>query len=161
MNTDEPAHFAWEQTELHFITAAPKEPIEAEIVGGNLAMWQCVIGTPYAGKAKGKILFLEDTGLTTDEIDRRLTHLWMAGKLSEVKGIIFGKFDTDVPYLAVWARRFTQEEVLAERCKELAIPAIFGMMIGHINDQTTVPIGCQAELDVDAGTLTLLEQAVQ
>ena len=33
-------------------------------------------------------------------------------------------------------------------------------MIGHLDDQTTVPIGCEAELDVAAGTLTLLENAV-
>ena len=33
-------------------------------------------------------------------------------------------------------------------------------MIGHINEQTTIPIGCEAELDVDAGTLTLLEVGV-
>ena len=34
------------------------------------------------------------------------------------------------------------EEVLAERCLELGIPAITGLMIGHIDDFTTVPIGC-------------------
>ena len=33
-------------------------------------------------------------------------------------------------------------------------------MIGHIEDKTVVPIGIQARLDVDAGTLTLLEAAV-
>jgi muramoyltetrapeptide carboxypeptidase LdcA involved in peptidoglycan recycling len=33
-------------------------------------------------------------------------------------------------------------------------------MIGHIPDQGFVPIGCEAELDADAGTLTLLEAGV-
>ena len=33
-------------------------------------------------------------------------------------------------------------------------------MIGHIRDQFTVPIGVQAEIDAEAGTITLLEPAV-
>jgi len=34
------------------------------------------------------------------------------------------------------------------------------LMIGHVNDKTVVPVGLQAELDADAGTLQLLEAAV-
>jgi muramoyltetrapeptide carboxypeptidase len=34
------------------------------------------------------------------------------------------------------------------------------VMIGHIDDQATLPVGCLAELDADAGTLTLLEPGV-
>ena len=34
-------------------------------------------------------------------------------------------------------------------------------MIGHVDDQTTLPIGCLAELDAEAGTLTLLEPGVE
>ena len=34
-------------------------------------------------------------------------------------------------------------------------------MIGHIEDQTVVPIGVNARLDVDEGTLKLLEPAVR
>ena len=33
-------------------------------------------------------------------------------------------------------------------------------MLGHIEDKTAVPLGVQARLDVDAGSLTLLEAAV-
>jgi muramoyltetrapeptide carboxypeptidase LdcA involved in peptidoglycan recycling len=33
-------------------------------------------------------------------------------------------------------------------------------MIGHVEDKTVVPVGARARLDVDAGTLTLLEEAV-
>ena len=66
----------------------------------------------------------------------------------------------DISYTATWAHRFALEQVLAERCLELGIPAITHLMFGHIDDFTTVPLGCQAELDVEAGTLTLLEPAV-
>ena len=33
-------------------------------------------------------------------------------------------------------------------------------MIGHVKEQAFVPLGVEAELDADAGTLTLLEPAV-
>ena len=74
-------------------------------------------------------------------------------------GIIFGKF-VDCGYQSVWAKRFTLSEVLSERCKALGLPALGGLMIGHVDDQTIVPIGGRAELDVEAGTLTLIEEVV-
>ena len=38
---------------------------------------------------------------------------------------------------------------------------VFSLMIGHVEDMTVVPLGVEAELDVDAGTLRLLEMAVR
>ncbi|MEM7118872.1 MAG: LD-carboxypeptidase [Chloroflexota bacterium] len=130
-----------------------------QLIGGNLTLITDLLGTTYEPDFQGKILFLENCGLTTDEIDRSLSHLWLAGKLQQVNGIVFGQF-ADISYLSNWAKRFTLAEVLAERCKDLNIPSIAGLMFGHIDDMTTIPLGCEAELDVDAGTLTLLENAV-
>jgi muramoyltetrapeptide carboxypeptidase len=132
---------------------------QGQLIGGNLTLMADLLGTPYEPDFRGKILFLEDIGTTTDEIDRHLSHLWLAGKLQQVSGIAFGKFE-DIRYLSTWAKRFTLEEVLAERCQPLKVPTIAGLMFGHIDDQTTIPIGCEAELDVEAGALTLLEKAV-
>ncbi len=133
--------------------------VQGQLIGGNLTLVVDLLGTPFEPDFRGKILFLEDCGMTTDEVDRRLSHLWLAGKLQEVAGIVFGKFD-DVSYLSTWVRRFSLEEVIAERCVDLNIPALAGLMFGHGVEQTTIPIGCEAELDVDQGTLTLLETAV-
>ena len=133
--------------------------VKGQLLGGNLRLMADLIGTPYESDFKGKLLFIEEVGVTTDEVDRCLSQLWLAGKLQAVVGIAYGQC-VDISYLSTWAKRFTLEEVLAERCIELGIPAITGLMIGHIDDQTTVPIGCEAELDVEAGTLTLLEAAV-
>lgn len=130
-----------------------------QLIGGNLQVLVHLLGTPYEPEFKGKILFLEGVSGTADEMDRALSHLWLAGKLQEVSGIAFGQF-VDVGQVVNWAKRFTLEEVLAEHCLELNIPALSGLMIGHIDDQATIPIGCEAELDADAGTLTLVEAAV-
>ena len=85
-----------------------------------------------------------------------LTQLWLAGKLQQATGIVFGKFtkaDDD-------GNTFSIEEVIRMRCEPLGIPVIRGLMIGHVKDQTVVPVGLQARLDADAGTLQLLEPAV-
>jgi len=40
------------------------------------------------------------------------------------------------------------------------VPAWHGAMIGHIEQQFTVPIGIEAEVDASRGTIRLLEAAV-
>ena len=53
------------------------------------------------------------------------------------------------------------EEVLRARCENLGIPVVKGLMIGHTQDQTVVPLGLIARLDADERKLTLLEMAVK
>jgi muramoyltetrapeptide carboxypeptidase len=52
------------------------------------------------------------------------------------------------------------EAVLEQRCEGLSIPVMRGLMIGHVDDQSIIPVGANAELDADAGTLTLLGRAL-
>jgi len=129
---------------------------EGHLVGGNLSLLVTLLGTPFEPNFEGGILFLEDIDEPPYSVDRMLTHLWMAGKLEQVAGIVLGKF-TDDDYDS---NTFSMEQVLRDRLEPLGIPAIRGVMIGHIEDKTVVPLGIRARLDVDAGTLTLLEAAV-
>lgn len=126
------------------------------LIGGNLSLISRLLGTPYEPDFRDSILFLEDVHEAPYRIDRMLTHLWLAGKLDQVAGIVMGKFTDSKDE----GNTFSLEEVMEQRFVPLGKPAIRGLMIGHINDQTVVPIGVQAELDADAGTLTLLEPAV-
>ena len=126
------------------------------LVGGNLSLVATLIGTPYEPDFRGSILFLEDTDEAPYRIDRMLTQLWLAGKLQQAAGIVFGKFTKADDE----GNTFSIEEVIRERCEPLGIPVIRGLMIGHVKDKTVVPIGLQAKLDADAGTLQLLEAAV-
>lgn len=126
------------------------------LIGGNLTLMCSLLGTPFEPDFRDKILFLEDVGEAPYRIDRMLTQLWLAGKLDEVAGIVFGKFteaDTD-------ENTFSIEHVLRERCGGLEVPVIRGLMIGHVEDQTVVPVGALAELDGDSGTLTLRERVL-
>ncbi len=132
---------------------------QGQLIGGNLTLLSHLIGTPYAPDFSGKILFLEDVSESVYRIDRMLTQLLLAGQLQRVAGIVLGKF-TDCKPVYSSGSSLSLTEVLEDRCGSLGVPVLRGLMIGHINDQTVVPVGCAAELDVEVGTLRLLESPV-
>lgn len=128
------------------------------LVGGNLTVISALMGSSYLPNWEGHILFLEDVGEGIYRIDRMLTQLKLAGVLDQISGFVFGKCtdcDADSGYSS-----FTLEEVLEDHIKPLGIPAYGGAMIGHISKKFTIPIGIEAEMDADAGTITLTESAV-
>lgn len=126
------------------------------LMGGNLSLLTHLMGTPYEPDFQGRILFLEDIDEAPYQVDRMLTQLWLTGKLQQVAGVVLGKFsrsDDD-------GNSFSLEEVFEQRFVPMGVPTLRGLMIGHVSDRASLPLGIEAELDVDAGTLTLLEPAV-
>ena len=130
---------------------------QGELIGGNLSLMVKLIGTPYEPDYRNKILFLEDIEEAPYRIDGMLTHLSLAGRLQQVAGIIFGKC-TDCE--AESAPSLSIEQVLFDRFAQLNIPIIRGLMIGHIDDLATIPIGAKAKLTTTPPALTLQETAV-
>lgn len=128
------------------------------LLGGNLTVLTAIVGTPYLPDLDGAILFLEDTGEAVYRMDRMLTHLKLAGLLGRIKGFVFGRCTDCKPGEGYGA--LTLDEVFADHVKPLGVPAFRGSMIGHIDRQFTVPVGLEAEIDADAGTIRLLEPAV-
>ncbi|MCB1020703.1 MAG: LD-carboxypeptidase [Acidobacteria bacterium] len=128
------------------------------LVGGNLTLLSGMLGTPYAPDFRGKILFFEDTDEAPYRIDRMLTQLWLAGALEAAAGFAIGKFTEATPGRG---RSRSIEAILRDRFEPLGKPALRGLMIGHIPDQGFIPVGCEAALDADAQTLTLLEPGVR
>jgi muramoyltetrapeptide carboxypeptidase len=50
--------------------------------------------------------------------------------------------------------------VMADLLGGLGIPMVWELGFGHIPGQLTIPLGVEATLDADAGTLTLTEPAL-
>jgi len=148
----------WLDAENRVATLVPGRA-RGRLLGGNLCLMSHLCGTPYFPDLRGAILFLEDVEEAYYRIDRMLTQLWLSGALAGVAGMAFGKFTNCNPSQFFLQNR-PLEDILAERCRALGVPTISGIMVGHIEDQTTLPVGCLAELDADAGTLTLLEPGV-
>jgi muramoyltetrapeptide carboxypeptidase len=87
------------------------------------------------------------------------TQLRLAGILQQVKGVVWGTCNKCDPGEGFGS--LTIPDVLDDHVKPLGVPAYYGAMIGHVERQFTVPLGVQAELDANAGTLTMLESAVR
>lgn len=125
---------------------------QGRLIGGSLTLLTHLLGTPYAPDFTDAILFLEDVNEAPYRIDRMLTALWLAGVFEQIKGLAFGKFtkaETSGPSLSVG-------QVLRERTANLDVPVVSGLMIGHIEDQATLPVGAMAELDANTQTLRII-----
>ena len=131
---------------------------EGRLIGGNLTLLQCLVGTPYFPHLAGAILFLEDVGEDLYRVDRMLAHLRLCGALQHLAGVLIGRF-TDLERSGKdGALGF--DEVLSHYFAPLGVPVAYGFPVGHIEDQWTLPLGVLARLDADAAELDVLESAV-
>lgn len=124
------------------------------LVGGNLSLVAALMGTPYELDTRGAILFLEDTHEELYRIDRMLTTLWLGGKFDSIAGFAWGRC-TDCP---VKGPSLSLGEIFRERFSH--VPSVSGLSFGHIEKKLTLPLGVNATLDADAGTMTVNEAAV-
>lgn len=154
----------WEENEDRAFQALPlvQGMAEGALVGGNLSLMCSLMGTPYDIDFTDKIVFIEEIGESPYRVDRMLTQLLNSGKLSQAKGIAMGVFrgcetKPDDPDFALST---SLENVLEDRFSKLEIPVLYGLPIGHIDDNATLPFGVQAELDVEKMSLRLLESGV-
>ncbi|APG61233.1 S66 peptidase family protein [Christiangramia salexigens] len=131
-----------------------------ELLGGNLSVLTSLMGTPYFPKNwKNKILYLEDIGEKIYAVDRMMSQLKLGGVLEEISGFVFGKCNACDPGGSGYGS-LTMEEVMDHYIKPLGIPAFSGAMIGHIDENSTIPNGIKAEMNAEAGSIQLLDPAV-
>lgn len=129
------------------------------LLGGCLSLIAPLMGTPFMPDLEGAILVLEDIDEEVYRIDRYFAQFRSAGILDRIAGLVFGTFinwepsETDKPFL-------TLEQVIDDYVSDLPIPVAAGLAYGHGEAKVTLPIGVQAELDADQGTLSIVEPAV-
>ncbi|MEU6302409.1 S66 peptidase family protein [Streptomyces chartreusis] len=124
-------------------------------LGGCLSLLAADTGTPHARtSARGGLLCLEDVGEQTYRLDRYLTQLLRAGLFDGVRGVLLGSWQACEPQERVRA-------LLLDRLGGLGVPVVEEFGFGHCEGALTIPFGVPAELDADAGTLTLDEPALR
>lgn len=151
-----------------FIPKSFKET-SAPLVGGNLAVWNSLLGTPYAGKASGKLLLLEEVGENIGRINRMLHQLLQSSGLKNVKAIVLGDFtdcnDTAplalkelptpltesflksppssamAPIRTVLSSSEALKQIFKEFGKKTEIAIFKGMPVGHGEHQTAIELG--------------------
>ena len=121
--------------------------VQGRLVGGNLSLVACLLGTRWAWQAQDAILFLEDVSEELYRVDRLLTQLRLAGVLHAAAGFVLGSF--------------TESESPAALLREFLLPlnkpVLGGWPSGHGTPNLPLPMGVQVTMDAPAGTLTLLE----
>ena len=134
---------------------------EAILYGGCLSILVASLGTPYEINSAGTILFLEDVAAKPFQIDRMLMHLKLAGKLDDIRGIIFGEM---LDCVQTANQGYSLEQVVMRIVGDLGVPVAFGIRSGHVTSRNiTLPFGVRARLTVDRGqvSLRILESAVE
>jgi muramoyltetrapeptide carboxypeptidase len=130
------------------------------LYGGCLSILVAALGTPYEINTAGTILFIEDIAAKPYQIDRMLMQLKLAGKLKDVRGIIFGEM---VDCRQTPTQDYTLEGVVLRVVGDLGIPVAFGLRSGHVSRANiTLPFGVKAHLGVsDKVKLRILESATR
>jgi muramoyltetrapeptide carboxypeptidase len=124
------------------------------LAGGNLALLAALVGTPWAPNFDGAIVVLEDVNEAIYRIDRMLQQLRLAGIFRGARALVFGDCCNCPEESDDGAR--TLDDVLLELAEALEVPCVAGVPVGHIEQQWTIPLGAEAELDAGARRLTVV-----
>ena len=150
----------WDVRINNGVMALAEGEAEGRLYGGCLSILVASLGTPYEIKTDDTILFLEDIGAKPYQIDRMLMQLKLAGKLENVRGLIFGEM---IDCIQAANQDYTLQEVIMRIVGELNIPVAYGLKSGHVtSNNITLPLGVKAKLQVEKEQvgIKILESAV-
>jgi muramoyltetrapeptide carboxypeptidase len=116
------------------------------LVGGNLALVQQTIGTPYEIDTTDAILFLEEVRDPMSFVDERLVQLRATGLLAKVRGIVFGHLSLDR------SEEDDFEDFVLDLIGDLGVPVLMDFPAGHDSPNLTLPLGTEVELVVEETT---------
>jgi muramoyltetrapeptide carboxypeptidase len=130
---------------------------EGRLTGGSLTLVAASLGTPWEIDTRGAILMLEDTTELPYRMDRMLSQLEAAGKLSDVVGIGIGSthdcIDARYPDRDV-------ETIFRDFFEGLDVPVVTDLPFGHCTANMAWPMGGRAAIDAHRGEIEILESAV-
>jgi muramoyltetrapeptide carboxypeptidase len=133
---------------------------EGRLTGGTLSMLASSLGTAYEIDTRGRIVFMEDVDEEPYRVDRMLTQLIAAGKLSDAAGLAVGNFTGAKARNCPAKKSLTLNQVFADHLLPLKLPILANVAVGHVPDQVTLPYGAMARVDAGAGTLEVLQAGV-
>lgn len=135
-------------------TGVPNRPgtVTAPLTGGNLAVLDALVSTPYDTLRPGNILFIEDIAEPVYKIERMLYRLALSGVLARIAGLVVGRFTEYRPDL----NHASMEEMIRKMVDRYAFPVAFNAPIGHIgSDNMPVLHGATVTMTVKANHCVL------
>jgi muramoyltetrapeptide carboxypeptidase len=132
---------------------------EGRLIGGNLAVFSSLFGTPYFPNLKHTILLLEDISEPPYRIDRMLNQLKLSGILNKTNGIVLGRF-VDCYEADATKKTLTLNEVIENYFSALKKPVLYNIKHGHIQSNITIPFGLNAKVNASRKIFEITESAV-
>ncbi len=114
------------------------------LLGGNLTMLASLSGTPWALRAGGAIVMLEDITEHAFRLDRSLMQLRLSGALDGVCAFVLGEF---VRCHLPAGAGYTVDELVTDLLQPLGVPIVQGVSFGHGRTNLAWPYGRQARLE--------------
>lgn len=126
---------------------APKK-ISGTLLGGNLIVFQTLVGTKDMPRTRGSILFFEEVGERGYRVDRTLIHLKQAGVFDGVKALILGDFiGGDEPGVQAGGTGVNRLHWAFENLtRDLKIPIYRALPVGHGERNLPLLVGARAEI---------------
>lgn len=122
---------------------------QGEIVGGNLSILCCMLGSDTFPETDHRILFVEEVDEYIYHVERMMFALKRAGKLSHLKALIVGGLTSIHDNAEPFGK--TVEQAIFDVVKEYDYPVVFGFPAGHQPDNRTLVFGKEATLTVKDG----------
>ena len=126
--------------------------VAGKIVGGNLAVFSALRGTPYDLDFTNKILFIEDIAEKPHSVDRMLQNLKLGGVFDSISALIVGQF-TD--YEEDEGMCCSLYEFIADVVAEYNFPIVFNFPAGHVTENYPLLFSYDCTLMVDNESVTL------
>jgi muramoyltetrapeptide carboxypeptidase len=126
--------------------------IMGRLFGGNLAVFCGLLGSKYISVPTNGIMFIEDIAESPYKIDRMLWGLKYSGILSQIKGLVVGRFEDCQEDESM---KSSINELIRQHVAEYDYPVVFNFPLGHIQENFPVLHGCEYILEVSDTSVSL------
>lgn len=121
------------------------------MAGGNMAVGQGLLSTPYTTIREGSVLLIEDIGEPIYKVERMLHQLRLGGILEGLRALLVGKFVNYTPD----ANHAEMEDMIRHLTAPYSYPVAFGVPIGHGGNARPLIFGAEARISVSAEGVSL------
>lgn len=146
----------WAEKKLKVLYAPSSSgSLEAPTVGGNLCVWASLFGTPQVFTADKKIAFLEETDESMYRVDRMVQQALASGAWKGARALLLGDFQNcgdrvpqanGKPLRPKVSQARGMREIFERAGRELGVPVITGLPVGHGPGHAPLAIGAQHRL---------------
>jgi len=141
---------------------------EGRLFGGSINSAETLLGTPYYPKLDEDIIFFwESIGQPLDELDAKLVHFRESGLFDRTKGMLIGKFRSEVPDASSKSGSIIKD--MSSEIKGLVMdiagaydfPIIACLDFGHHTPNLPLPLGLKARMETEEAKVWLTESYVK